>query len=254
MSARRGVVSARRGVVSARRAVIALGVLAALAGCEPRITTIGAEHDALDATPDAPATTGRYLEAEEGTLSGGFVVSDDRAASGRLFIHSETGESAEDAPGSARALYDLVATETGMYLVWGRIHAQDISVNRFWVQVDDGTFYKWRITTGDIWYWDAFHDNVDYGVPIVFALSAGTHRLTIANCVDGPGLDRLYYAPDRSQPLGNDTVCDPPHSIDVQGACEPSCGSRGGQCGGPACTDLPAFATYDCAACCLPDQ
>jgi hypothetical protein len=238
-----------------------------VACCSPRVIVIGASGTdasaapggalmdaSVDANVDADVSQGRYLEAESGALTGAFVIGDDAAASGGHFISPSAGEAAEDAPGPARAQYELFADQTGTYRVWGRIHAQNISENRFWIQVDDQGWYKWRITTGDVWFWDAFHDNVNYGTPILFPLSAGAHQLVIANCVDGPGLDRLYYAPDGSKPIGNDTTCNPPHSIDVGGTCDPSCGSRGGQCGGPACTGLPSFATYDCLGCCLPDQ
>lgn len=229
------------------RGVIAALCSLALGGCESRMTTIGAWE------PDAsPPNLGRYIEAESGTLSG-FAIFDDETASEGRYIAPNTGTSSEDAAGPARARYELKADQDGTYLVWGRIHSQNISENRLWIQVDDGDWYKWRITTGDIWYWDAFHDNVSYGIPIEFQLEAGSHPLVIANCVDGVGLDRIYYAPDRSRPTGDDTACNPPHSIEVDGHCDPSCGSLAGQCGGPQCDGLPSFTTYDCAGgCCMP--
>ncbi|HEY4106110.1 MAG TPA: hypothetical protein VGM44_19560 [Polyangiaceae bacterium] len=36
------------------------------------------------------------------------------------------------------------------------------------------------------------------------------------------------YAPDESKPAGDTTSCDPPNSIDIDGGCQPSCGSLGG--------------------------
>jgi hypothetical protein len=235
--------------VTQRKALAALflGSLTLAAGCDRRTTTIGA----WEADARAPSL-GRYIEAESGTLTGAFTILDDQTASDGRYVSPNAGESSEDGPGSAQARYELVADEEGTFLVWGRIHSQNISENRLWIQVDDGDWYKWRITTGDIWYWDAFHDNVNYGVPIEFHLTAGAHRLLVANCVDGVGLDRIYYAPDRSRPTGNDTACNPPHSIEVAGDCDPSCGSLAGQCGGPLCDGLPAFATYDCQGCCIP--
>jgi hypothetical protein len=253
------------------RRATALFLLASLGGavsCRPRVTTIGAAGTDANAAPDASThldasiatdsatavNLGQYIEAESGVLEGGYVVADDPAASHGQFIHPDVGASSEDGAGPARARYELFAAEAGTYLVWGRIHGQNISENRFWFQVDDGTWYKERVTTGDVWFWDGLHDNLDYGTPIAFTLSAGTHRLVIANCVDGVGLDRLYYTPDKSHPEGDATKCNPPHSIELSGECNPSCGSRGGSCGGPPCEGLPSFATYDCAACCLPEQ
>jgi hypothetical protein len=230
------------------RAALLLGPLILCAGCGRRTTTIG-RWDA-DA---GPMSLGRYIEAERGTLTGAFAIGDDDAASGGRFISPQAGASSEDEPGPARAVYELTASKEGTYRVWGRIHSQNISENRLWIQVDDGQWYKWRITTGDIWYWDAFHDDKNYDIPIEFHLSAGVHPLVVANCVDGVGLDRIYYAPDRSRPTGDDTECNPPHSVELAGQCEPSCGSLSGECGGTPCEGLPTFPTYDCAGgCCIP--
>jgi hypothetical protein len=241
--------------VKTRRAYAALllGSLTLAAGCSRRVTTIGVwEPDAVPEADAMPASLGRYIEAESGALTGSFAIRDDGAASGGRFISPEVGASSEDAAGPAQARYELTARLEGTYFVWGRIQSQNISENRLWVQVDDGDWYKWRITTGDIWYWDAFHDNVNYGTPIEFHLSAGTHPLVIANCVDGVGLDRIYYAPDHSRPTGDDTACNPPHSIELAGRCDPSCGSLAGHCGGTPCDGVPTFATYDCDGCCIP--
>ena len=62
----------------------------------------------------------------------------------------------------------------GDYRIWGRIHAPGTTDNRFWFQLDGGTFYKWRISTGDIWYWDDFHDDRRYGTPLTFRLPKAT--------------------------------------------------------------------------------
>jgi hypothetical protein len=231
--------------VSLKQRAFSLHVpLALLAGCDARVTNIGSFE----------AGIGVYLEAEDGALSGGFTIANDGRASGGRFIMPTTGATSDDAPGPARALYQLDVKETGTYFIWGRIHSQDTSQNRFFFRVDDGDFVKWRITTGDVWFWDALHDDVDYGTPIAFALTAGPHQLTFANCVDGASLDRLFYGPSGEAPAPNDTMCNPPHSVEYDGGCNPSCGSLRGQCGGPLCAGLPLTATYDCPACCMLDQ
>jgi hypothetical protein len=263
------VVRVRALLLTALTAGLVVGV-----GCNPRITPIGsftlaARGDAAsdapaDAAPDAEAGasgssdvdagTGRYLEAEDGVLSGGFSIGDDGTASGGHFITPNVGTSSDGTePGPARATYELVAETAGTYLIWGRVQALDTSRNRFWVQVDGGAWTKERITTGNIWWWDVFHDNIAYGTPLTYDFSAGTHELVIANCVDNVELDRLYFAPDRSKPVGNDTHCNPPNSIDVSGVCHPSCGSLGGtHCSTTECAmlGLPTVDVYDCAACC----
>jgi hypothetical protein len=192
------------------------------------------------------------LEAEGGQLSGGFTVGDDPSASGQHYIEPPIGESPPDQPGSARALYTLAASSPGVYLIWGRIRSPDPLHNRFWIQVDGGTWYQWRISTGEIWYWDPFHDNTNYGVPLKFELSAGSHELIIANSVDTVRLDRLYFTDLGDAPPGNDTPCHPPDSIDMGGVCFPSCGSQGGNtCGDLACSGLTILKAYDCGVCCI---
>jgi hypothetical protein len=215
------------------------------AGCDATVVSVGSW------TPDG-SLIGTFVEAESGVLSTGFVVLDDPAASGGHYIETQAGASSEDSPGSSRATYELTVGATGTYFIWGRIRSPSVDVNRVWIQVDGGTWFKWRITVGDIWYWDRFHDNVDYGTPLTFALSAGTHTLTLANCVDGVDLDRFYYTMGQETPPGNSTLCDPPNSIEVGGKCFLSCGSQGGNaCGTTDCSGRTPLPAYDCDVCCV---
>lgn len=208
--------------------------------CEPRVTSVGSWTD-----------SGHYLEAESGELSGGFEAVDDGTASGERYLSVPTGMKSEDEPGEARALYELSVRTPGTYRIYGRIRSPDASHNRFWIRVDDGEWFKWRISVGDIWYWDGLHDNVNYGVPLEFPLEAGTHHLTLANCADEAQLDRLYYTVRADDvPPGNDTPCRPPHSIEVGGACLLSCGTQGGNQCGSVCQDKQPFFAYDCGPLC----
>jgi hypothetical protein len=136
-------------------------------------------------------------------------------------------------------------------MIWGRLRAPDALHNRLWIQVDDGPWRKWRLSTGDIWYWGALHDDTAYDEPLTFALTSGSHTLTLANCVDGVALDALHVANLGATSPPNDTPCHPPHSIEREGACVPSCGSQGGsRCGEAACRGRPLLAAYDCDVCC----
>jgi hypothetical protein len=222
------------------------------AACDAGLTTIGTQSQA-DPTDAARFDEGTYLEAEGGVLSGGFTIESDPKASASHYLAPPPDAHAEDAPGSARARYSLSVTDAGEYVIWGRIHSPDPETNRFWIQVDGGTWYKWRISAGDIWYWDRFHDDMAYDTPLQFSFAAGEHTLLIANCVPGVGLDRLFFAGADSPaaPSGNDTLCNPPHSIDIAGACQPSCGSLGGStCGADECRGQPLLSAYDCEVCC----
>ena len=221
-----------------RRAAAACWLVAlwGAAGCEARVTNVGSWTD-----------SGHYLEAESGLLSGGFDVGTDTGASGERYLVTPTGLRSEDAPGEARAVFDFTVRSPGDYKIWGRIRSPTANNNRFWVRVDDGDWIKWRISVGDIWYWDAFHKDTDYGNAIKFPLLVGKHTLTIANCADDVELDRLYYTSDlEEEPPGNDTLCNPPHSIEVGGMCQDSCGAQGGNKCGTVCKDHQPFFAYDC--------
>jgi hypothetical protein len=229
-----------------RRAALLVVPLSLFLGCDPRVTTIGVSSDDAGALI-ADAGTGVFIEAESGKLTGAFAIETSAEASGGRFIYANAGHSSEDAPGPARAQYDLTVSVAGTYEIWGRIHNQTINKNRFWFQIDGGTWIKWRITTGDIWYWDTFHHDVDYNVPLQFALTAGPHQLVIANCVDNAELDRLYFSSDPARPEPKGTACNPPHYVDLDGGCAPSCGTLAGWC--HSCP-VTARATYDCPSCC----
>jgi hypothetical protein len=216
-------------------------VLFSSCACEPIATSVGSW------SPDP----NQYLEAESGELSSGFSVGNDSAASQGRFIAPPAGIVSETEPGSERAVYAFSIPRAGDYVIWGRLRAPGALHNRFWFQVDGGAWTKWRISVGDIWYWDDFHDDVEYGMPLTFPLAPGTHELVLANCVDGVELDRLFFATNGTVPPGNATQCDPPHSIEIEGECLPSCGSQNGTaCDEVTCAGREILPAYDCAICC----
>jgi hypothetical protein len=242
-----------------RLRIPAAGLLA-LAACEPRVTSLGAW---VHAKPDAAvahgaesadaavAHDGQYLEAEQGVLNAGFTPKDDASASGGRCIVPPAAATSEEAPGAARALYRFQVARSASYVIWGRIHSPGVDHNRFWFRVDGSEFRKWRISTGDIWYWDALHEDLKYDTALSFELTKGEHELEFANCVDGVELDRLYVTADGDMPPGNDTACNPPHSIQLGDACEPSCGSHGKTtCIAADCEGRETLPAYDCAVCC----
>jgi|HubBroStandDraft_1064217.scaffolds.fasta_scaffold00929_2 hypothetical protein len=230
----------------ARLHLHALGAIGALA-CGRVDTQVGAEAALLPL----------YIEAEDGALSGGFSIYSDATASGGKFIASPLGVSTV-APGPARAVYYFrTAAPNNTYEVYGRVHgAGPFPDNCFWVSIDDAPPTAWRLSTGVIWYWRFVTSGTDYNTPNLYPLDAGLHQLVIQNCGTEVGLDRLYIArapvPDAgSLTPANDTHCNPPHSIELEGgSCENSCGSQmGTACGGP-CADLVHLPSYDCVFCC----
>jgi hypothetical protein len=237
----------------ALRVAAASSYVLALA-CDPVVTSIGAWEPRVVTDAASEPARAQYVEAEHGELSGGFTIDDDASASSGQAIAPPMGAASEDAPGAARARYTLELPDDGEYLFWGRIHAPDADRNRFWFQVDGGDWTKWRISVGEIWYWDDFHADREYGSPRVFALERGAHELVIASCSEGVRLDRLYVTAEGDEPPGNDTPCDPPHSIEIGGECLPSCGLlEGTACGPLACAGRTPLPAYDCDVCCRVD-
>ena len=260
------------------RACTAAALLFVCASCGRDVTSVGAQLPrsrapsdaaisrdaslpiARDAAQDAGSAAdaaqpaGLYIEAEDGVLESGFAITEDARASGGQAIAPPADSNADGAPGSARASYTLELEHAGEYVIWGRIHAPGANNNRFWFQLDGGTWYKWRISVGDIWFWDDFHDDADYGTPLRFTLEPGAHQLVIASCVPDVLLDRLYVTDAGDHPPGNDTPCDPPHSIELEGACQPSCGALTGTACGAACEGRPLLQAYDCDVCCRVDN
>ena len=164
----------------AARAWLPVGLFLAAGACEPSLTSVGSWTD------DAGA--GHYLEAEDGALSGGFVIGQDSAASAGRYISPPVGVSSENAPGPARAVYEFSIGTAGTYRIWGRIRSPTAENNRFWIQVDDNAPIKWRISTGDIWYSGRLSQRHRLREPHRFS---ARRRSTPANCRKLRGRRRL---------------------------------------------------------------
>jgi hypothetical protein len=257
----------RRRLACATTALVTLGGV--VSACDATVTPVGwwepgsappqagaSGHDGAGGEP-SPEPGGFYLEAEDGELSGGFVIDSDPAASGGEYIRAPEGVTSDDrTPGMAQARYTFNVDSDGDYLIWGRLYTPDIGSNRFFVQVDDAAPTLWRMTVGTIWFWDDVHDDVSYNQPLHFTLAAGRHELVFYDAAPDAKLDRLYVTAGGDQPPGNDTKCRPPHYIDVDGVCQPSCGAQAPPNMSTTCACAgrsDSFPAYDCGGgrCCL---
>jgi hypothetical protein len=242
-----------------KRALLASCAALLFAGaCGRDVTSIGATHLALpDAgAPDAMIDAGDageslYLEAEEGVLTGLSIEDRADASGGRSIVAPDVFSDAM--PGEARATYAFELSQAGDYKFWGRVYAPDVDANRFWLQLDGGAWFLWRISTGEVWYWDDVHENRSYGTALTFALAAGPHELAIANAGPRARLDRWYISSLGDEPPGNDTPCNPPHTVELSGECVPSCGLLMGTGCGDICQGREPLPAYDCGVCCQVD-
>jgi hypothetical protein len=242
-------------------ALPALASLASLA-CGRVDTSVGAQNGGAPApdavappdgatAPDASLATSVYMEAESGKLSG-FTIESDPTASGGEYILPPNVQTSTT-PGAATAEYAFAIGRTGPYILWGRLHAPGAENNAFFVTMDDGPTVRWQLSTGVVWFWGAVTDHAEYANPVEYMLDAGTHKLVFRNALPLVGLDRLYVTVPGDMPPGNDTPCNPPHSIELaDGGCIPSCGSHGATtCGDQACAGQALLVSYDCTVCCI---
>lgn len=243
--------------LGAQAAVAVLGLALSALGCDASVTSVGAWAPIVE-QPEPPSKS-LYLEAESGELSAGFAISSDASASNGQYLEAALGTPLamdDKTPGPARSLYRFNAPEDGDYVIWGRIWSPSAATNRFFFQVDGGGWHQWRISTGTIWFWDDLHEGTNYYRPLIFPLTAGPHELLLGNAVTGVKLDRLYITADGDKPPGNDTPCYPPHSIDINRDCQPSCGSHANannmtSCVASICQGREIVEAYDCGICCL---
>jgi hypothetical protein len=275
------------GSTLARNWIVALalscGTALVVAGCDAAITSVGSWEAAVRPSAGSagqggsggfagfaaggvlePTGPGLYLEAEDGELSsdptvpdGAFAIINDPTASHGQYLLPPASLASDDGQGSAQARYAFNLDKDGDYIIWGRIYTPDVTSNRIWFQVDGGTWYKWRMTVGTIWYWHFLDNDRLFDAPLHFMLGAGAHQLLIANDTPGARLDKFYVTADGDQPPGNTTKCHPPHTIDVGGpTCEPSCGVQAKPNMPTNCTcgaGVPTFYAYDCTTkrCCF---
>jgi hypothetical protein len=180
-----------------------------------------------------------------------FTIGDDAKASKGKYLESPAGFTSDGLPGPARATYMVNIPVAGNYAFWGRFWAPSRDHNRLWVKVDDGIWTKLRVTTGETWFWYVFTKEGDFANPIAYTLTKGTHTLAIASDSDGVRVDRWYVSPSSDRPLGDTTLCNPPHTIQVGDVCQSSCGMlQGNSCDAVMCAGKTPLPAYDCAVCC----
>ena len=181
----------------------------------------------------------------------GFSIGDDADASKEQFLESPAGVIADGLPGPARASYEIDAPVAGSYRIWVRLYTPDRDHNRVWVRLDNGTWMKLRATTGETWFWYAFHKDGEFDMPIAYELTKGVHTLAIASNTDGVKIDRFYVTPGLDKPPGDATTCNPPHTIQSAGVCLNSCGGlTGNSCDAVLCAGKTLLPAYDCEVCC----
>jgi len=198
-----------------------------------------------------PTNTAVYMEAEAGTLSGGFTSASDANAFGGSYIMPPAGASAA-APGAGRAVFSATVA-AGTYTLWARVIGPTADDDSMWVKVTNSggtvqgtpqtgavsSFIKSNDHTATSWTWKKIHNSDGGGATtgvMSYALAAGTYTIEIANREDGLKIDRLYLTKNGDTPTNTLCTCADdgnPCTVDACDAsqvCQHTAGNAGGVC------------------------
>ncbi len=149
-----------------------------------------------------------YQEAEQGILSGKWVIDNDIYASSRAYITIPNTNQSSAANrvtaadvNSNRARYCFTVTTPGLYRIVGSVYADDTRSNSFYVTVDG------RPTSGYVWHFPATQSYMPEYVtdnretdPVEVYLNAGQHLVKIFSRESGARLDWLKLQPADGPP------------------------------------------------------
>ncbi|RYD62438.1 MAG: hypothetical protein EOP83_14580, partial [Verrucomicrobiaceae bacterium] len=150
------------------------------------------------------------VEAEDGTITGGFVEESDASASGGSYVWVPQGSRASVTTlnTTLKISYNVTIPRTGQYLVHGLVRSDDASSDSLYIGFDGGTPSEWHTnqTAGEVgsglFLWDVANSSRAPATnPTVFNLTAGAHTLEIYGRDDGTRLDRLEIRSLRPLPL-----------------------------------------------------
>ena len=162
----------------------------------------------ISETPDTDADVTLAYEAECATLGTGWRTYTSSNASGSRYAVF-TGERQTSVPTAADAgrqlTWNVTVPQTDDYLLYLRVSAPDPGRNSVWVRVDDGAWHLfWRQSDGtqlltNSFEWRRVQDDL---TPVTVSLTAGNHRITVANREPGTAIDKLQLTNVVGLPTG----------------------------------------------------
>lgn len=163
----------------------------------------------------SPATAPDYgdtyiwLEAEEVSPPPSMKIrKDDDVSGGRyLFVRNDYNSLASP-PENGRITYRFQITESGTYVVWGRVLTDDDEEDSFWMRVDNEPWIRWNdIILSEEWQWEEVHDSDRNDRNVTFELSAGRHVLELAYREEEIKLDKWLITNNLNyRPYGKNAV------------------------------------------------
>ena len=171
--------------------------------CEPagmgEQVTEEAEEETLEQadTDSATDSTQIILETEKGELSSPMRAQNDTTASSGAYIWVPEGEGSVYGPSSESGLatYTFNISESGTYMIWGRVLSATSNDDSFFISVDGQDYIRWNTPVGASWAWDLVPTRNGRS-PLLLELAAGTHTLSLMQREDGAKIDKLIITRD----------------------------------------------------------
>lgn len=149
---------------------------------------------AVAETSPPPVCAGLTQEAEDGGLTGGFVVDNDLAASGGKFIQVPQGYGDYWYGPNTHELakYCFNVTQKGLYRLDGNVYGADLLSDSFYVRVDKAPnqAYLWDVLRNTSYLTDSLNNRF-LADPVLLKLPTGPHTVTVYLREDGTRLDKL---------------------------------------------------------------
>jgi len=175
-------------------------------GVTPAVTTTyvltctgegGGDSDSITVTVNPVVSSEEHwVEAEDAnSLVNPMQIDADGGASGGQYVYVPNGNGNELSPSSVMMTYNVNITQTGDYVLWGRVITPTDSDDSFFIQIDNGQDSLWDVAQGGIWHWDRVSQRGGAD-PVVFSLSAGVHTIKVKQREDGTKIDKLYLTND----------------------------------------------------------
>lgn len=149
---------------------------------------------------------GLVQEAEDGLLSGNFVIGNDATASGGQYVHVPNGTGDIYSVSNTHMVsYCFNIPQAGIYRISTKVYAANSGDDSFFVTVD-GTSFLWDAAVNTTYATD-YVNNRGVSDPVEVTLPAGPIALTVHQREDGARLDsitlELVSAPENEIPVAD---------------------------------------------------
>ena len=161
--------------------------------------------DSVTITVNLPAGQSEvhlWFEAECAQVGANWDILTSENASNGIYVEISPGNnSTSSAPEAVddHVVFPFEVPASGNYTVWVRSRVPSADDDSYWVKMDNGSWTMWnQIDGGSTFQWD----NAPNGGLTTFALSEGSHVLTLAYREDGAEMDKIYITNTGTIPTG----------------------------------------------------